>query len=107
LTSYKNTNSFEKDQISAKLFLSSIIFHNCAQVNLSKCTFFGKKRFHHYFPALDPHFSPAGYELLLNNYDETITFNQMNKPTSGIRCNVAEQQLDQQSHIPGVGILFC
>jgi len=42
----KNKNYFLKNKISAKLFLYSSIFHNCAQINLYNCIVFGKKRFH-------------------------------------------------------------
>ena len=73
----KNKNYFLKDKISAKLFPSSSIFHNCAKINLYDCIVFGKKRFHCYVLALNPLFLQNRYcsdELLLNNYDDTITF---------------------------------
>jgi len=71
MTCRKKNKFFPKGQISAKLFLYTRIFHICAQVNLYKGIVFGKKRFHRYFLAMNP-------QLLLNNYDETITLNQMN-----------------------------
>ena len=55
----KNKISFPKDQISAKLFLYSNIFHDCALVNLYTSFVFSKKRFHRYFLALNSLFSPV------------------------------------------------
>jgi len=49
----------QRTKISAKLFPYSTIFQNCAQVNLYNSIVFGKKRFHRYFLALNPLFSPA------------------------------------------------
>jgi len=60
LTSRKKTKMFCLwTKIFAKLFPYSSTFHNCVQVNLYICIVFDKKRFHRYFQALNPLFSPG------------------------------------------------